>query len=44
MQTKGEELISIFAGAEQGEKIKAVTLLKRIDPANAPKYDKILKG
>ena len=44
MQTKGEELISIFIGAEQGEKIKAVTLLKRIDPANAPKYDKILKG
>lgn len=43
-QAKGDELINIFSGAEQAEKIKAVSLLKRIDPSNAPKYDKIIKG
>lgn len=44
MQTKSDELINIFSGAEQAEKIKAITLLKQIDPSNAPKYDKIIKG
>lgn len=44
MQAKSEELISIFSGGEQAEKIKAITLLKQIDPSNAPKYDRIIKG
>lgn len=44
MQAKSDELIGIFSGAEQGDKIKAVTVLKRIDPSNASKYDKIIRG
>ncbi|MCW3125693.1 MAG: hypothetical protein JWO03_1351, partial [Bacteroidetes bacterium] len=44
LQTKGDELVSIFSGADAGEKTKVVNLLKRLDPANGTKYDKILKG
>ena len=44
LQAKGDELVSIFSGADAGEKTKVVNILKRLDPANGTKYDKILKG
>jgi hypothetical protein len=44
MQTKGEELINIYSQAEQAEKIKIIPILKKLDPANAARYDKIIKG
>lgn len=44
LQAKSEEIISIFAGAEAGEKVKAVNILKRLDPANGTKYDRIMKS
>jgi len=44
MQTKSQEFINIFSDASQGDKVKAVMLLKQLDPPNALKYDKILKG
>jgi hypothetical protein len=44
MQAKSDELVGIFSGAEQAEKLKAVTYLKHLDPVNGTKYDKILKG
>jgi hypothetical protein len=43
LQAKGDELVGIFAGADQSEKMRVVNLLKRLDPANGTKYDKILK-
>jgi len=42
--TKSDELVNIFSGATIEEKQKAVTILKRIDPSNSEKYDKIVKG
>jgi hypothetical protein len=44
MQAKSDELTSIFIGAPQGEKTKAVVTLRKIDPSNAAKYDKILRS
>lgn len=44
LQAKGDELVGIFAGADQSEKMKIVNLLKHLDPANGTKYDKILKS
>ena len=44
LQTKSDELVSIFSGADASEKTKVVNILKRLDAANGTKYDKILKG
>ncbi|MCS6820058.1 MAG: DUF4835 family protein [Chitinophagales bacterium] len=44
MQAKSDELTSIFAGAPQNEKGKAVNILRKIDPSNASKYEKILRA
>lgn len=44
LQAKSDELVGIFAGADQSEKTKVANLLKRLDPANGTKYDKILKS
>ena len=44
LQAKGDELVGIYAGADQSEKTKIVNLLKHLDPANGTKYDKILKS
>lgn len=44
MQAKSDELTGIFTGAPQNEKTKAVVSLRKIDPSNASKYDKILRG
>jgi len=43
-QAKSDELLNIFSGAEMGEKTKALTLLRRADPSNGPKYDKLVKN
>jgi len=42
--TKSAELINIFSGAETEQKQKAANILKKIDPSNSEKYDKMLKG
>jgi hypothetical protein len=44
LQAKGDEIVGIFAGAEQSEKMKVVNILKELDPANGTKYDKIIKS
>lgn len=43
MLAKSDELSEIYAGAPQVEKIKAVAIIKKLDPSNGPKYDKILR-
>lgn len=42
-QAKSDELVNIFSGADMGEKSKALILLRRIDPSNGTKYDKLVK-
>lgn len=44
MDAKREELINIYIGAPDTEKVKAVNLLKEIDPGNSTKYQKILES
>jgi hypothetical protein len=43
-QAKSDELVNVFSGADGGEKSKALILLKRTDPSNATKYDKLVKS
>lgn len=43
-QTKSDELISVFSGADGSEKTKALNYLRRADPVNASKYDKIMRN
>ncbi len=43
-QAKSDELFGIFSGADAGEKTRAITYLKRMDPSNAAKYDRIMKN
>ncbi len=42
-QAKSDELLNVFSGAEMGEKVKALSLLRRADASNAAKYDKLMK-
>ncbi len=42
-QAKSLELKNLFLDAEQKEKQDLVTLMQRVDPANASKYDEILR-
>ncbi len=41
LDTKRDEIINIFSGANAMEKPEVVNLLKEIDPANSSKYQKI---
>ena len=41
--TKAQEIVNIFSGAKPEEKQKAANILKRIDPSNSDKYDKMVK-
>ena len=41
--TKTNELVNIFSGATMEEKQKAAKILKRLNPSNSEKYDKIVK-
>lgn len=43
-QAKSDELVNVFSGADGGEKSKALILLKRVDPSNSTKYDKLMKN
>lgn len=42
LTAKSSELIQLFSQAETQEKNKAVSVLKRLDPANSSKYQEIL--
>lgn len=42
-QAKSDELVNVFSGADMGEKAKAITVLRRCDPSNSAKYDKLMK-
>lgn len=42
MDAKRDEFINILSGAPDNEKVKAVNLLKEIDPANSTKYQAVL--
>jgi Domain of unknown function (DUF4835) len=42
LTSKSAELIDLFSQAEMQEKNKAVSILKRLDPANSSKYQEIL--
>ncbi|NMD15865.1 MAG: DUF4835 family protein, partial [Bacteroidales bacterium] len=39
---KRDEFINILTGAPDQDKVKAVNLLKEIDPANSTKYQTVL--
>jgi len=41
--TKGDELMEIFSGVSQEEKKQMHRLLLSIDPANAPKYNRLVR-
>jgi hypothetical protein len=41
IDTKREEIISLFRNASDGEKKKIIEIMKQIDPANSNKYDGI---
>lgn len=43
-QAKSDELVNVFSGADMGEKAKALTVLRRVDPSNASKYDKLVRN
>jgi hypothetical protein len=43
-QAKSDELVNVFSGADMGEKAKALTTLRRADPSNAQKYDKLVRN
>ena len=42
MTAKSDELVNIFSSAPSAEKIKIVSVLKNLDPANSSKYNNIL--
>ena len=43
-QAKSDELVGVFSGADPAEKTKAIGYLRRIDPTNSTKYDKLMKN
>ncbi|MBI9033709.1 MAG: DUF4835 family protein [Bacteroidales bacterium] len=43
METKADELKNIFSGSSQMDKVRMVNILSEIDPANASKYQRLLK-
>ncbi len=43
-QAKSDELVSVFSGADGGEKTKALNYLRHADPVNAAKYEKIIRN
>ncbi len=43
-QAKSDELVNVFSGADMGEKSKVLTVLRRVDPSNSTKYDKLVKN
>ena len=43
MEAKSDELVSMFSGASQDERQRAVELLNSLDPSNANKYQRIMQ-
>jgi hypothetical protein len=43
-QAKSDELVNVFSGADMGEKAKALAVLRKCDPSNSTKYDKLVKN
>ena len=43
-QAKSDELVNVFSGADGSEKSAAMIILKRIDPSNSNKYDKLMRN
>lgn len=43
-QAKSDELVNVFSGADITEKAKALSVLRRADPSNATKYDKLVRN
>ncbi len=43
-QAKSDELVNVFSGADITEKAKALSVLRRTDPSNATKYDKLVRN
>ncbi len=43
-QAKSDEMVNVFSGADMTEKSKALVLLRKVDPSNASKYDKLVKN
>jgi hypothetical protein len=43
-QAKSDELVGVFSGAAMDEKTKALGYLRRLDPTNSNKYDKLAKN
>lgn len=43
-QAKSDELVNVFSGADISEKAKALSVLRRTDPSNATKYDKLVRN
>ena len=43
-QAKSDELLGVFSGADMGEKANALAILRRCDPSNSTKYDKLVKN
>jgi hypothetical protein len=41
---KSDELVGVFSGADATEKTKAVAYLRRIDPSNSSKYEKLARN
>lgn len=44
MEAKSDELVSMFSGAPQDERQRAVETLNSLDPSNAQKYQKIMQA
>lgn len=43
MDAKRDEIINVYSGAPDNEKVIAVNMLKELDPSNSAKYQKILE-
>ena len=43
-QAKSDEVVNVFSGADMGEKAKALVALRKADPSNSTKYDKLVKN
>lgn len=44
MEAKSDELVSVFSGAPQDERQRAVEILNSLDPSNVQKYQKIMQA
>ena len=43
-QAKSDEIVNVFSAADVTEKSKAINILRKVDPSNSTKYDKLIKN